>query len=113
VTLFGDSGCFLPLYIAPFTDEQIARIKRYQSHPDYVGVLCHTCIRKEKMIPLKEGMQCPNCGAIYVWAYGLLTRDEAEQEASTKYSRPLSKVAMNRAYASAAGKVTESKGGAE
>ena|ERR1700685_4477358 len=93
VTLFGDSGCFLPLYVAPFTEEQITRIQRYQNHPDYIGVLCYSCIRKEKMIAGKDGMQCPNCGATYVWAYGLLTREEAEQEASKRYNRPLSEYA--------------------
>ena len=84
MTLFGDSGCFLPLYIAPFTEIQIERIRRYQQHPDYIGVVCHTCIRKEKMIPQTEGMGCPNCGVIYAWGYGLLTRQEAELEAASK-----------------------------
>ena len=96
MTLFGDSGCFLPLYIAPFTAEQIERIQRYQKHPDYVGVLCHSCIRKEKMFARTEGMQCPNCRAIYVWAYGLLTRDEAEKEAPAKYQRSLNDVPIAR-----------------
>jgi hypothetical protein len=101
VTLFGDSGCFLPLYVAPFTEEQIQRIQRYQRHRDYVGVLCHSCIRKEKMVARTEGMQCPHCGVIYVWAYGLLSREEAEREASAKYQRPLSDLPIARVHTSA------------
>lgn len=93
VTLFGDSGCFLPLYVAPFSEEQIARIRRYQKHPDFIGVLCYSCVRKGKMIPRREGMQCPNCGVIYVWAYGLLSKEEAEEEAAARYNRPLSEFA--------------------
>lgn len=110
MTLFGDSGCFLPLYTAPFTDEQIERIQRYQKHPDYVGVLCHSCIRKEKMVARREGMQCPNCGAIYVWAYGLLSREEAEREAALKYQRPLGDLPIARAHTSAVGTGTDSSG---
>jgi predicted RNA-binding Zn-ribbon protein involved in translation (DUF1610 family) len=101
VTLFGDSGCFLPLYLAPFTKEQIERIQRYQEHPDYVGVLCHSCIRKEKMLARSEGMQCPHCGTIYVWAYGLLSREEAAREAPAKYHRPLSDLHITSAHLSA------------
>lgn len=93
MTLFGDSGCFLPLYVAPFTEEQIARIRRYQQHPDFIGVLCYSCIRKEKMLASTDGMCCPNCGARYVWAYGLLTPEEAEQEATARYKRSLSEYA--------------------
>jgi hypothetical protein len=89
VTLFGDSGCFLPLYLAPFSDEQIERIKRYQQHADFIGVLCYTCIRKQKMIPCSEGMRCPHCGVLYKWAYGLLSRKEAEEEFTRRYQRPL------------------------
>jgi hypothetical protein len=89
VTLFGDSGCFLPLYVAPFTDHQIQRIKRYQDHPDFIGVLCYSCIRKDKMVPSREGMKCRHCSAVYRWAYGLLTRQEAEEESARRYNRPL------------------------
>jgi predicted RNA-binding Zn-ribbon protein involved in translation (DUF1610 family) len=89
VTLFGDSGCFLPLYVAPFSDEQIERIRRYQQHPDFIGVLCYTCIRKEKMLASYTGMVCPHCGATYEWAYGLLSREEADREATQRYNRPL------------------------
>jgi hypothetical protein len=89
VTLFGDSGCFLPLYVAPFTNEQIQQIKRYQQHADFIGVLCYSCPRKEKMNPSPEGMLCPNCGAIYKWAYGMLTSQEAAAEAPGRYNRPL------------------------
>jgi len=90
VTLFGDSGCFLPLYVAPFSDEQIEQITRYQRHPDYIGVSCYSCIRKEKLTPKHEGMVCMNCGTVYVWAYGMLTREEAEAQAEWRYNRPLS-----------------------
>ena len=93
MTLFGDSGCFLPLYVAPFTDEQIQQIKRYQQHADFIGVLCYTCTRKEKMIPSHEGMLCPNCGVVYRWAYGMLTREEADAEATRRYNRPLQQFA--------------------
>lgn len=92
MTLFGDSGCFLPLYVAPFTDEQIKRISRYQRHPDYIGVLCRSCIRKEKMLPTPDGMTCPNCGTTYIWGYGMLSRLEAEQEAAERYHRPLTEL---------------------
>ena len=85
--LFGDSGCFLPLYIAPFTEEQIERIKRYQQHRDFIGVLCYSCIRKDKLIPETNGMHCPHCGTIYVWGYGLLTKEEAEIQAVIKKNR--------------------------
>jgi hypothetical protein len=89
VTLFGDSGCFLPLYIAPFSDEQIERIKRYQQRADFIGVLCYTCIRKEKMVASHAGMICPHCGITYEWAYGLLSHEEAEREATQRYHRSL------------------------
>ena len=89
MTLFGDSGCFLPLYVAPFSDEQVQHIQRYQQHTDFIGVLCYTCTRKDKMNPAREGMTCPNCGAVYSWAYGMLTPLEAEAEAPHRYNRPL------------------------
>ncbi len=49
------------------------------------------------MVPHRDGMICPHCGAIYNWGYGLLMLEEAEAEASARYgeSRPGSLWAKN------------------